>query len=223
MSIVASMLAVSAYAQEGSKFPQPAQSPPISYHHASTLQEGLFRGTADGIRALGEFNYNTAAAALIGEEARKSAYANELRHAETFWAKRQLWESQVSTKRKYGPVPTGTLKAAAEPVAARVAPAPAAVDPSQAGVIWPAAFEHPALAPSRDKLAELFSQRTPVNSGASSINYRLIYLTVTDLRSTLSDVVRELPPMAYVEARRFLDQAVYEASLPVKAELAAAN
>lgn len=220
--IVASMLAANVRAQEGSQYqyPKPAESPPLAYHHASTVHEGLFRGTADGIRALGEFNYNTAVAALIAQEARKSALANDLRHVETFWAKRQIWEAQVSTKRKHN-VPTETLKAVAEPVAARIAPALTPVDPGQAGFVWPAAFEHPAFAASRDKLALLFSQRTPANSGATSDNYRLIHLTVTDLRSTVSDLVRELPPMAYVEARRFLDRAVYEASLPVKGELAA--
>src|SRR5688572_22080895 len=71
-----------------SKFPQPSQSPPLVQHHASTAFEGELRGRADAIRALGDYNYNTAAGALIFEEARKANYANELLHAETFWAKR---------------------------------------------------------------------------------------------------------------------------------------
>jgi hypothetical protein len=206
--------------QSASQFPQPSQSPPLVQHHASTIHEGVLRGTADGLRAVGEFNYNTAAAALIFEEARKAAYANEIRHAETFWAKKSLWETQMAARKHRHPIQVHE-KPQTEQVGARVAPP--FVVPSQQGFIWPAGLNHPAFEGSREKLAALFAERTLANSGAQSPSSIRIQNTVAEMRLVLSGLIRDLPPMAYVEARQFLDRAAYEANLPVQEKVAAIN
>jgi hypothetical protein len=210
--------AVAEAQESGSTFPQPSQSPPLSYRHASTLQEGVLRGRADVIRAAGEFNYNTAAAALIFEEARKANYANELRHAETFWAKRSLYDTQMAARKLKR---THVTKPAVEPVAHHV-PQPF-IDPSQPGFVWPAAFDHPVFAGSRERLAVLFAQRSPADSGPQSTSYLRIQNTTVEMRSLLRDLIREMPPMVYVEARQFLDRAAYEAGQPVQIKVAALN
>ncbi len=224
MLVACSLFAPLSQAQQtGSTFPQPVQSPPLVQDHASTVQEGFLRGSADGVRAVGEYNYNTATAALIFEEARKAAYGNEMRHAETFWNKKNYYDTQISNrKQRRSPVPTeGTLKPQAAPVALRT-PVPFA-DPGQPGFVWPAAFNHPAFAASRERLAFLFAERSPTNSGAQSASYVQIQNVTGEMRSTLTDLVRTLPPMASVEARHFLDRAAYEASLPVAIKVAAVN
>jgi hypothetical protein len=192
----------------------------LSYHHASTFHEGFLRGTADTIRAAGEFNYNTATAALIFEEARKANYANELRHAETFWAKKSLYDTQIAA-RKNRRLNHAAEKPQTEQVGLRI-PVPFVV-PSQPGFVWPSAFNHPAFAETRGKLADLFAQRSVVNSGPQSAAALRIQNTVAEMRLLLTDLVREVPPMAYTEAKQFLDRAAYEATLPVQDKVAAIN
>lgn len=227
LSLVAvSLISSVALAQSPtSQFPQPAQSPPFSQHHASTIHEGVLRGTADGVRAVGEANYNTATAALILEEARKAGYANEMLHAETFWNKKNYYDAQIAARKQRRTVLTPVAKPEAAP-ATGVAPvslkiqAPFA-DPGQPGFVWPQAFNHPAFASSRGRLAALFAQRSPADSGPQSPSYLRIQNTTAEMRSTLSDLIREMPPMSYTEARQFLDRAAYEASLPVQLKVAA--
>ena len=78
--------AASSPAQEVSSgsgsFPPPAQGGVQTYRHASTAAEGALRGWADLYRAQGEYNYNTASAALIFEHARRANFDNRLRYAE---------------------------------------------------------------------------------------------------------------------------------------------
>lgn len=236
LTVALSLISAIGLAQSStSQFPQPSQSPPFSQHHASTVQEGVLRGTADGIRAAGEFNYNTATAALILEEARKAAYANEMRHAETFWNKKTLYDAQIAARKHRRSVLTPVIPHNESPApAAAAAPAPAAspvslkapapfADPSQPGFVWPQAFNHPAFAASRQRLAGYFAQRSPADSGPQSVNYLRILNTTAEMRSTLSDLIREMPPMFYTDARQFLDRAALEASLPVQLKVAIAR
>jgi hypothetical protein len=222
LSFAGLLTAAIAYGEEngGSTFPQPAQSPPIAYRHASTLQEGIRRGAADMIRAAGEYNYNTAAAALIFEEARKANFGNRLYYAETYWAKKSLYEQQLAT-RKTRRLEATIAKPAVEPVKLRLPLAP--IDPGQPGFVWPAAFEHPAFAASRQRVTALFAERTPDNSGPGSQSYLRIVNTTAEMKSLLSDLIREMPPMAYVEARGFLDRLAHEAGQPAVLKVAVNN
>jgi hypothetical protein len=165
--------------------------------------------------------YNGAAAALIWEEARKAAYANEFRHAETFWAKKLLHKSQVAAlKARPTLVPVEPIaKPVLEPVAVRLPKL--TIDPSQPGFVWPLAFNHPSFNAPREQITALFAQRSPANSGLQSPNYLLILNKTVEMKSLLSDLVRELPSMSYVEARQFLDSLAYSASQPVPLKVAA--
>lgn len=233
LTVVLSLISAVAMAQSStSQFPQPSQSPPFAQHHASTLQEGVLRGSADRIRAMGEFNYNTATAALIFEEARKANYENEMRHAETFWNKKNLYDAQIAARKQRRAVLTPVARPDDSPAPAAAAPAASPVslkvrtpfaDPSQPGFVWPQAFNHPAFAASRERLAGYFAERSPANSGPQSINYLRISNTTAEMRSTLSDLVREMPPMFYTDARQFLDRAAQEASLPMQVKVASAR
>jgi hypothetical protein len=109
-------------------------------------------------------------------------------------------------------------KPEAAPVSLRLPELP--IDPSQPGFIWPSAFDHPAFANARGRMTDLFAQRTPANSGVGSESAVRIRNTATEMRTLLSDLVRVLPPMAHVEARKFLERVVFSASQPVVVKVA---
>jgi hypothetical protein len=223
LSLVAvSLLSTVALGQESSsRFPQPSQSPPLVQDHASTFQEGVLRGAADHIRAVGEYDYNKATSILILEEARRANIANGLYYAETYYAKQNLHRAQMAARKRPRLTPGEISKPEVAPVSLRMQ-APFG-DPSQPGFVWPAAFNHPSLSGARGRLALFFAQRSPTNSGPQSESYLRIQNSTSEIRMMLKDLVRELPPMAYVEARNFLDRANYEASLPVQVQVAAIN
>jgi len=198
-----------------SAFPPPAQGGVKSYRHASTAAEGALRGWADLYRADGERNYNNAAASLIFEHARRAHLDNRLRYAEVFWSKKELYEAYQAAHRRPRPEPV-EVGPSIKPVAA-----PQPVDLSQPGFIWPAALNRPELAPSRDQLTVLFSQRTPGNSGLGSESHWLIRNAALKLRAELVHRIKELPPFEYVEAKRFIDQVMVTAELPVQIQVAA--
>jgi hypothetical protein len=168
-------------------------------------------------------NYNHGAAAIMFEEARKAYFANKLRYAETYWAKKHLHKSQVaSLKSRPIPVPEpAPAQAELKPVKARLPQLP--IDVSQPGFVWPAAFGHPTFTASREKMTVLFAQRAPGNSGVGSENFVRIQNTTAEMRSLLSDLVRDMPPMAYLEGKQFLDRIAYEAAQPVTFKVAAVN
>lgn len=61
-----------------------------NYHHASTIQEGYFRGAADVIRAQGEAAYNYSLAAIHAQEARRAALENRKKEVETYFQVRGI-------------------------------------------------------------------------------------------------------------------------------------
>jgi hypothetical protein len=210
LMFVALSLASMAQAQQTTSFPPPAQGGLQAQHHASTLQEGILRGYGDLYRGVGEYNYNTAAAALIFESAKKANYENQLKHAETFWAKRALHASYQAALRPTPVRPKVESKAAIQAALQRSAP----FDLTQPGA-WPLVLRRPEFEPSRNKLIALFKERTPQNSGAASDNFSQIRDSLQQVRAGLSELVKEVPPSDFVDARQFLDRVAVEAARPV--------
>jgi hypothetical protein len=217
-ALQASVMAQEVASPSMSTFPPPAQGGVVSYRHASTAAEGVLRGWADLTRARGEYNYNTAAASLIFEHARRAHLDNKLHYAEVFWAKKQLYESNVAELKRI----RSENSVKPQPVAqvAEVDVALTLVDPSQPGFDWPIAFNRPEFARSRAQLAALFSQRTPANSGRGSENHWHVRNAVLEARATLADLTRQLAPFEHGEARRFLDQVMYTAEQPIEVKVA---
>ena len=58
------------------------------HHHASTYEEGVLRGAADLVRARGEFNLNSSAAAINYQEAYRRHLLNKQLKVDTFFAMR---------------------------------------------------------------------------------------------------------------------------------------
>jgi hypothetical protein len=216
--VPASLLADDAPSGSLSSAPPPAQGGVQSYRHASTAAEGFLRGWADVYRAQGEYNYNTAAASLIFEQARRAHLDNKLHYAEVFWAKKQLYASnQAELKRlqlQNSIEAQPAAQVAAVPVVVQL------VDPSQPGFAWPQAFNRPELIRSREQLAVLFSQRTQLDSGRGSENHWLIRNATLAARATLAHMVKELPPPEYIEAKQFLDRVMFTAEQPAEAKVA---
>src|SRR5690606_19722585 len=59
-------------------------------YHSSTVQEGILRGAAAGIQAMGQYNYDTARALIAREQARRLALENSLLYVDTYFRRKEL-------------------------------------------------------------------------------------------------------------------------------------
>jgi hypothetical protein len=92
-SVLVAVVLVSAnwaLAQGHETSPLPAPTPVVIYDHASTLEEGAYRGGADFIRSVGAANYDTSLALMYTQEAYSRYLDNRLKAAATYFDLRQL-------------------------------------------------------------------------------------------------------------------------------------
>lgn len=219
---LAALAASAALAETPNSFPQPLAAPFGGYRHASTIAEGALRGQADLIRGIGEYNYNTAAAWLIGEHAYSKQLDNEVQRVHTFFQKRQLHDQYIAESRPQRPSPEQARELAQ-------AGLPDRLDPSQlnqqlGAIYWPALLEQAEFAPYRLQLEALFEARAPGNSGLGSVNYRQIKLAAEQMTRVLRSRISKIDPSEYVQAKKFIASMAYDARFPLElGEEVAAN
>ena len=201
--------------------PAPIASPPVAIDHASTVAEGFLRGEADTVRAAGEFNYNTAAAAVMVQEARSRFYENEVSKTEAYFQKRRLNEAYRAAKRS--PRPDKTLMARVSQIRTPKRLEAAQLNGPLGAIDWSAALEAPEFADCRKQLDRLFAERAPSDSGLKSENYRQIQKAAREMGKLLSSKFRQMEQMEFLVARKFLDSLAYEARFKVEEDRVASN
>ena len=63
---------------------------PVVQHHASTFEEGVQRGYADVVRAMGDYNYNTSLAAINAQQAYSYALENRKQAVQDYFELREM-------------------------------------------------------------------------------------------------------------------------------------
>lgn len=185
----------------------PYHYPDYGYgYHSSTAGEGYLRGYGAAIRGLGEFRVLNSISKRHDEEAKSRRLDNELKYAETYFAKRRLNAEQV--RELYGPRPTAAQVAAYS--AARQPERLTAAQVSLTGgtIFWPAALEGAAFEEWRLIIEDLFMARQ--NGHVTAGNSQEIQEVAAAMQSQLKEQIGEHSPMQYVEAKQFLDSVAYE-------------
>ena len=184
---------------------------PYSWH-ASTLQEGWRRGIADVIRAEGDYNLNTSAAAVNYSQSRLQEIENQKKWTQAYFdihnLNRQEFDAEQK-RRRASPEDWIRFAQAGRPkrlqrqrVGHRDRRTPLA-DAVDGGGIPP---------PTRRAGKGICRSRVSRRSGAEAF---LEVLQVTDdLLSGLKVRVHYLPAEKYVAAKRFLESLVFEAGQP---------
>jgi hypothetical protein len=192
-----------------------------AYHHASTVQEGWQRGRADLIRAQGQYNYNTALANVVAQQARAASIENDLRAAEAYHEKKEQWE--------YNRIRNARPRLTAEQHARiNKSRAPKRLDPTQfdavLGVIyWPETLERPEFEACRAEMDELFASRVPGSAGQGTENCREIEQVAARMRKVLKAEINAIPSQEWMEAKKFVDGLAFEARFDVLPEGLAQN
>lgn len=179
------------------------------YGHAATHREGVLRGVASVIAAQGSFNLNTALAAGFLEDARSKNLDNQVKKAETFFAKRAINQAARTKESK-------------EETAAKVKRISEASKPDRLG---PTMFR-PDLGllnwPTMLRRAEFQSLRHAVNSMLATGPHAMVrHGSAIDgkaklMREAMKPLVREVSPHEYAAARQFLLSLRYESQLALR-------
>ena len=188
------------------------QYPWGGYDHASTLSEGFGRGLGAVIRAQGEYNLNTSAAAINISLARQQEIENRKRWTQSYFEIRDLNRQtlEAETKRLRG-TPEDWLRVAQAGKPKRLSPSE--LDIVSGEIRWPILLTARDYSGQRVALERAFTDRAYHGVMEAETFLKVLQLT-EDLLSNLKTQVRSLPSDQYLAAKRFLESLAYEASQP---------
>ncbi len=181
-------------------------------YHASTWQEGVQRGAADVIRSRGEYNRQTAKAAVDAAVARRYELENVGQAIHGYYSLRQAAREYRAEER--GPKPT--VEAMRRYSQARVPDrlSPAELDVLTGEISWPLLLRSEELAELRAELDALFDRRA-IAGKITAEEYLRIRELVDAIEAALKAEVSNLPLHQYAASKRFLKSLAYEAQRPV--------
>jgi hypothetical protein len=183
--------------------PAPIPSPPFSYHHASTLEEGFARGVADGMRAVGEMQYNFSLARINNQEAYSRYLDNRLKAVATYFDMRKLNREARAEERGQRATAEDLARIAKMRAPARLAAYH--FDAARSRLVWPEVFHHPYFAEEREMIDRLMGARA--GAGPESREIQRIAAAMTD---KLTAVVHNIPPGEYAAAKKFVTSLQFE-------------
>jgi hypothetical protein len=215
---VALSLASTGRTQSTGGYPIPAQGPG-STAFASTPEEGALRGVADLGRAIGEQNYNSASAGLIGQDARTAAIENDYLAVRNWYKKKELHNMYASARRYPYPTTESLIRFSKERAPDRIATHQ--VNMELGAIYWPALLEEPRFRQERERLEALYEQRSHGSRGVGGRVYREVQLAADEMREELQEALPEVDPAEYMVAKKFIDSLAYEARFPVQPDSSA--
>ena len=189
----------------------PIQSPPISYHHASTYEEGVLRGAADFTRASGEFNYNTTLALINREEAIRRRIYNHKYYAQTYFDMRLINRAGREALRR--PRSTGEEIARRTKSGLPARLTVAELDPKSGKITWPSVWRGAEFASEREAIGQVMAATTARNGRLTSSWSRKVSEQIASMESKLQRVCQQMTSADRIAARRFLASLKYEARL----------
>jgi hypothetical protein len=199
----------------------PYVPPPIPYYgssgngwwsRSSTPIEGFRRGLADVIRAQGDYNLASSAAAVNLTEARRRQIEVDRLWTQTYFEMRELNRQQreAEIKRQRGNPEDFARYAQAgkpKPLSNRD------LDAVTGQIHWPVLLTAVDFDQQRAVLEKAFADRA--YHGVLNADDFLNTVRVIDQMATgLKDRIDEFPPQEYVAAKRFLRSLAYEARMP---------
>jgi hypothetical protein len=181
----------------------PATSPPVEYDHASTLEEGFFRGAADFTRAAGEFEYNQSLANINNQEAYSRYLDNRLKRTATYFDMRKLNREARAEERGQRTTVESAARFAKERSPERLAAFN--FDAARSRLIWPAIFNHSYFADERMAIDGLMAAR-----GGAGPESRQIQLLAAEMTHKLRAIVHNVQPGEYAAAKKFITSVQFE-------------
>ncbi len=175
----------------------------------STVAGSYLAGLGEAIRAEGEYNLNTSAAAINLAEARRREIENRKLWTNTYFEMRRINQAYRNPPRPQ--VPAETWARLARDAAPDRVPNHM-LDPVSGAIIWPSALQGNEFAPERDVLEQMFSQRAMSHGAIGVEGHATIRKAVDDAMAKLKAQIRQIDTANYLEVRNFLRSLGFEAN-----------
>jgi hypothetical protein len=178
--------------------------------HASTAAEGAAYGMADVIRAQGDYNLNTSAAAINMTQAQRNDIENRQKWTETYFEMRRINKAYHDSLKKT-PSPDAMARYAAAGKPKRLSAND--FDAVSGTIRWPELLQSDKYNSQRGQLDALFAERASKGAATKGQRDQVRSLTGAMIDGLQQDI-DSLPPQDYVGAKQFLNSLAYEATLP---------
>ncbi len=176
------------------------------YNHASTVGEGLLRGQAAAVQAVGQANYLHSLAAVNYAEAYRRQIENNRLYVKTYIENR---EEVYKYRERYTRPPL--TKEQWQEFSSRALPDRLTPEQYSNGKItWPHILRMDAYKPLRERVDELVANRTPENSGDGSPSQREIASHIDAMKILLRENLDTLSSSQYGNSKWFLVCLDYE-------------
>lgn len=177
-----------------------------------TVAGSAMQGMASLAQAAGSYNLSTSAAAVNMTQARKQDLENYSTGVNTFFETRRV--NKEARLAEAGPRLT---EAQIVRIAHESAPKPLSprqLDPVSGRIFWPLMLQADRFQEQRTVLEQAFSLRS--QKGTLQLEEaQQVKRTTQALLTDLRELVQDADPMAYMEAKRFVESLAYEARKPV--------
>jgi len=185
--------------------------------HADLVKSAaaMVQARAAVVKAQGEANLANAKALESLQKTRSLALDNDMKAAAMFYEKRSLYESyQALQKTRERPTIEDCVRYSKMDAPER--PAGSELEPQRGTIQWPPVLKHETFLEQRAQLDCLFAQRSRAEGTATTEVYGQVQTLAGQMRSDLKEMIDQMPPVEYLEAKKFIDKLAYEAQFPAR-------
>ncbi len=178
----------------------------------STAAGSYLTGMGNAIRAEGQYNLDTSAAAINLTEAQRRRIENSKLWTQTYFEKRRINQAyRDSQKRPPGDDQTW-MRLAQTGLPSRLSPS--VLDPVTGRITWPAGLDADVYKNDREELDRLFADRALARGAIGPQAHGEITQSIGNMQATLKDHIKDYNTNQYLDTRNFLNSLAYEASAP---------
>ncbi len=164
------------------------------------------------IKAQAEANATNAQAMETLEKARSLKLDNDLKAAKTFYEKRQMRETYNAMSAPTRATREDLVRYSKAATPER--PTTYQLEPVRGKIYWPTVLQGEAFIEERIQLESLFAKRGAIEGGVSSPIFGEVQDVAEEMRTELRSIMREISPVEYLAARKFIDALAFEARFP---------
>jgi hypothetical protein len=179
----------------------------------STPAGSYLQGLASVVRAQGDYNLSTSAAAVNWTTAYRQSIQNEKDYVEAYFAiralNRQAREAEYAKERqstedwlRYHPSVKPKRLTTSE------------LDPISGTIFWPMLLQADELSDARQNIQKAYLKRHQLGVMDHN-NYRMVQQLANNLLDEILGKIQSLAPSEYMQAKKFIEALIYEASLPM--------
>jgi hypothetical protein len=170
----------------------------------------------NAIRAQGQYNLDTSAAAINLQEAQKRAIENQKLWTQTYFEKRRINQA-YRDEQKHPPLShEAWVRMAADAAPDRLSPGE--LDPVTGKITWPSGLLGAEFQADRQRLDGLFADRALAYGAIGTETYAQIRSAVDRMLAELKSRIASYNTTQYLSARKFLTSLGHEATLPIEGD-----